>query len=194
MLVSKPCLILIRTNTIVSCTSDADLYETIENTKNYTDGMISGNNSRIAIFSDGSVVHIGDVFITSKSDIYRISHALASDDAVSSNDVNPFKESPSVRQFHIYHATGPDAFTPVEVQPRKYDGSVYAQSLHHAFNLAQKDEDWGYTGSRSTCVGDVIQDNDKFYMVTGSGFELLPSEEDRKNECELNGFENQGLE
>ena len=99
------------------------------------------------------------------------------------------------RQFHIFHATGPCRFTPVEEQPRIYAGWINATSLENAFKLAQNDNhSWSFDDTRSTCVGDVIQDNDDFYMVTGSGFKLLQSMEDLKNECALNGLENQTAE
>jgi len=76
-------------------------------------------------------------------------------------------------QFHIHHATGPLKFTETKSQPRKYVGFVNATSLDEAFKKSQNlDEEWN-PGVRSTSVGDVIQDDDKFYLVKGIGFEEL---------------------
>ena len=134
-----------------------------------------------------------EIFKTRMYEYEKNSTAEQSDEqSAATVEDTPSAENNTLRQFHIYHATGPDAFTPVEAQPREYTGFVNAKNLAEAFRLAQHGStEWVvYGDARSTCVGDVIQDNDKFYMVTGSGFELLLSEEDRKNECELNGFEN----
>ncbi len=107
-----------------------------------------------------------------------------------------------MKQYHIFHATSPLRFTETEIQPREYAGFVYANSIEHAFILSQNNENVWNTANpcRSTSVGDVIQENDKFFMVCGQSFkELIEpeeelSEEDLKNECELNSLENQSNE
>lgn len=77
-------------------------------------------------------------------------------------------------QFHIYHSTGEDRFQEVEKQPRKYAGFVEAENLEEAFRKSQnEDSEWSNYETRSTSVGDVIQDDDKFYMVRGKGFKEL---------------------
>jgi hypothetical protein len=86
-----------------------------------------------------------------------------------------------MKQYHIFHATHPGLrFTETEIQPRQYVGFVEANSLEKAFEYAQNDHvDWAMNEVRSTSVGDVIQDDDKFFMVCGMGFkELIEPEED----------------
>lgn len=78
-----------------------------------------------------------------------------------------------MRQFHIHQAINP-TFTEDEVQDRKYVGFVEADNLEKAFEYAQNDHvDWCFNQVRSTSVGDVIQDDDKFYLVMGVGFKQL---------------------
>jgi hypothetical protein len=83
-------------------------------------------------------------------------------------------------QYHIFHSTGSNAFEEVEKQPRRYVGFVTANSLDEAFFLSQTDNsDWAMNEVRSTSVGDVIQQDDQFFMVCGTGFrELVEEEED----------------
>lgn len=85
-----------------------------------------------------------------------------------------------MKQYHIFHSVSPLMFTETEIQPRVYAGFVEADSLEKAFEYAQNDHvDWAMNEARSTSVGDVIQDHDKFYMVCGIGFkELVEPEED----------------
>ena len=85
-----------------------------------------------------------------------------------------------MKQYHIFHATSPLRFTETEIQPREYVAFVQADSIKKAFEYAQNDDvDWVMNEVRSTSVGDVIQDNDKFFMVTGTGFkELIEPEQD----------------
>jgi hypothetical protein len=78
--------------------------------------------------------------------------------------------------YHIFHATGPDKFSEVEIQPREYVGFVEADSLEDAFIKSQNQENpWNPVNPcRSTSVGDVIQNDDgEFHMVLGVGFRLL---------------------
>jgi len=96
-------------------------------------------------------------------------------------------------QFHIYHSIGINKFEEVENQPRVYAGFVEANSLEKAFEYAQNDHvDWCFNETRSTSVGDVIQGDDGFYMVCGTGFKLL--DDTSKNDSELNALENQTFE
>lgn len=79
-----------------------------------------------------------------------------------------------MQQYHIYQSTGINKFKEIEKQPRKYAGFVEASSLEKAFEYAQNDHvDWAINEVRSTSVGDVIQADDGFYMVCGTGFKLL---------------------
>lgn len=83
--------------------------------------------------------------------------------------------------FNIYHAVGPEKFTETEDQIRIYVGHVMTDSLEDAFRLSQNLEtSWNpESPCRSTSVGDVIEYNNKFFMVCGNGFrELLEPEED----------------
>ncbi len=85
-----------------------------------------------------------------------------------------------MKQYHIFHAISPLRFTETEIQPREYAGFVQANSIEKAFEYAQNDHiDWAMNEVRSTSVGDVIQDGDKFFMVCGTGFkELVDPEEE----------------
>jgi len=85
-----------------------------------------------------------------------------------------------MKQYHIFHATSPLRFTETQIQPREYVGFVQADSIEKAFEYAQNDHvDWAMNEVRSTSVGDVIQDGDKFFMVCGTGFkELVDPEEE----------------
>lgn len=79
--------------------------------------------------------------------------------------------------YHIYHSTGENVFTETEDQPREFVGTVEADSLQGAFVASQNiDEEWNLEKDvRSTSVGDVIQEEEKVYMVCGRGFKLLDS-------------------
>lgn len=85
-----------------------------------------------------------------------------------------------MKQYHVFHCTSPLRFTETEIQPRQYVGFVQADSLEKAFEYAQNDHvDWAMNEVRSTSVGDVIQDYDKFFMVLSVGFkELIEPEQD----------------
>ena len=80
-----------------------------------------------------------------------------------------------MKQYHIFHTIIQSRFPERKIQARKYAGFVNATSLEEAFQLSQNFElPWNiYTPCRSTSVGDVIQDDNKFYMVCGTGFEEL---------------------
>jgi hypothetical protein len=79
------------------------------------------------------------------------------------------------RQFHIFHAIGENKFKEVEFQEREYVGFVHATSLEEAFKKAQNtNKSWNEQSKcRSTSVGDVIQDNDKFFLVCNQDFKEL---------------------
>ena len=87
--------------------------------------------------------------------------------------------------------------------------TLLAHNLEEAFRLSQNDfsKEYSALGIRSTSVGDIIVDirNEKHYFVKGVGFEEIPHTvtsyidwgehlEELRNECELNGLENQGIE
>lgn len=78
-------------------------------------------------------------------------------------------------KYHIHHSTGINKFEEVEKQPREYAGFVIANSLDDAYMKSQNmEEPWNtFYPCRSTSVGDVIQDGDKFFMVCGIGFREL---------------------
>jgi hypothetical protein len=80
-----------------------------------------------------------------------------------------------MRQYHIYHCTTELAFTEKQTQPRTYAGYVDADSLETAYQKSQNlTEPWNTVfPCRSTSVGDVIQGEDGFYMVSGVGFTKL---------------------
>jgi hypothetical protein len=86
-----------------------------------------------------------------------------------------------MKQYHIFHCVSSLRFTETEIQPREYVGYVETNSLEEAFKLSQNfDSAWNPTNPcRSTSVGDVIQDDDKFFMVCKMGFkELIEPKED----------------
>ena len=91
-----------------------------------------------------------------------------------------------MRQFHIFHSTeAGKRFEEIDVQPRIYAGFVNAKSVEDAFKLAQNDcNEWADNNQRSTSVGDVIQDDDKFFMVLGIGFKELIQPEDNREPAE----------
>lgn len=78
-------------------------------------------------------------------------------------------------QFHIYHAVNP-TFTSEFEQTREYAGFVEAESLEEAYQASQNLTDqWNPTNPcRSTSIGDVIQDDEDFYVVAEIGFIQLP--------------------
>lgn len=83
---------------------------------------------------------------------------------------------PMLSMFHIYHCIEKQyMFTDRERQTRKYVGSVMAKDLDDAFRMAQNDfnEDYRKYKVRSTSIGDLIQDDYGFYMITGIGMKLL---------------------
>lgn len=79
-----------------------------------------------------------------------------------------------MKQYHIFHSTGVDMFKEIKKQPRQYAGYVEAESLEAAYCHSQNpDPQWEYAQTRSTSVGDVIQEDDRFYMICSMGFEEL---------------------
>lgn len=80
------------------------------------------------------------------------------------------------RLFMIHHAIKP-VFDETVYQKREYVNAVRATSLEEAFQLSQNDfnDNWStdIKPLRSTSVGDIIQDDDKFFLVCGQGFREL---------------------
>jgi hypothetical protein len=118
---------------------------------------------------------------------------------------------PSVNEYTINHECK------VPLYKYKHVYSVDADSMEEAFRKAQNDFNPEYEalGIRSTSVGDVIQSIVDFewavcHVVTGKGFmqrpdvewlysfqeaeDFIRNMEDLKNECDLNGLENQSPE
>jgi hypothetical protein len=81
-----------------------------------------------------------------------------------------------LKVYHIFLAVNSSAlFTEEQFQIRKYVATVVARDLEEAFKLAQNDFNPEYASKkqRSCSVGDLIQDNEGFYMVCSSGFKLI---------------------
>ena len=100
--------------------------------------------------------------------------------------------------YTIYHSIGVDRFNDTIYQPRIVAGTVQAESLSEAFRKSQNLEgDWNKENPcRSTSVGDMIVVNGEYYVVIGMGFKktdyvdfLELSEEEKEDECKLNGYE-----
>ena len=86
------------------------------------------------------------------------------------------KHFPPEREFLIWHCINPK-FTEEVFQLREVVGSVEATTINEAFFYSQNiDDSWLNSDIRSTSVGDVIQDREKFYLVKNIGFELLDAE------------------
>lgn len=79
-----------------------------------------------------------------------------------------------MKEYHILHAVLP-SYTDEPQQERKHVGSVVAASLEEAFIKSQNlERHWNkHKPCRSTSVGDVIQDGDVDYVVSGVGFNIL---------------------
>lgn len=78
------------------------------------------------------------------------------------------------KMFHVFLTINPH-FEEQENQPRKYAGTVIAENLEQAFVKAQNlERHWNPDKPcRSASIGDVIQENDKSYLVCGIGFREL---------------------
>lgn len=78
-------------------------------------------------------------------------------------------------KYTIHHATGEYRFTETEAQERKIVGTVEAESLNGAYYKSQNLLDnWNKEEPcRSTSVGDVIQEDSKFFLVCGLGFKEI---------------------
>lgn len=98
-------------------------------------------------------------------------------------------ESPDLKEYRVYHSTSEHRFTEVEEQRRVFVGTVKAENLEEAFRKSQNDLDtyWSNIGVRSTSVGDVLESDEGFYLVIGTGFKLLDVMS--KNESEQNSIE-----
>lgn len=75
----------------------------------------------------------------------------------------------------IWHTTGPDRFLEIKNQPRILAGSMDVHTLTDAFTRSQNfDDHWNPNHPcRSTSVGDVIQNDEGYFMVAGFGFTKL---------------------
>jgi hypothetical protein len=82
-----------------------------------------------------------------------------------------------LKMYHIYHCMNKKyMFTENEHQPRKYIGFVMANDIEEAYSKCQNDHnslDYIKYNVRSLAIGDIIQDNYGFYMVTNQVFKLL---------------------
>jgi len=85
-------------------------------------------------------------------------------------------DSDQLKLYHIFLAVeSSSTYTEEEFQIRKYAATVIAKDLEEAFKKSQNDfnPDYAKKNVRSCSVGDLIQDNDGFYMVCASGFKLI---------------------
>jgi hypothetical protein len=87
-----------------------------------------------------------------------------------------------MKQYHIFHTIIQSRFPERKIQARKYVGFVNADSLEEAFVESQNTEEhWNPTNPcRSTSIGDIIQDDNEFYLVCSMGFELLEEPQDER--------------
>lgn len=78
------------------------------------------------------------------------------------------------KHFYIFHAVQP-TFTEEPKQQRKYAGTVVAENLQEAYAKSQNnDRHWNTKKPcRSTSVGDVIQEGDNNFLITGTDFVAL---------------------
>jgi hypothetical protein len=81
-----------------------------------------------------------------------------------------------MKTFFILHVVIP-TFNEEPNQNRKCVGEVKATCLEEAYFKSQNlDRHWNFKKPcRSTSIGDVIQVDDKDFMVASSGFQLLNS-------------------
>lgn len=88
--------------------------------------------------------------------------------------------------FNIYHAVGPDKFTANPDQIRLYAGHVQAETLEQAFYLSQNLDfvSWNSLNPcRSTSVGDMIETDNRWFLVSDTGFieQFYEDEEPRED-------------
>ena len=80
--------------------------------------------------------------------------------------------------YFILHPMGGELNTKCEqlVYEFQHVALVTADSLEQAFVKAQNDfnDDYAAHGHRSTCVGDIIENDSEFYMVMPLGFAKVP--------------------
>jgi hypothetical protein len=82
-----------------------------------------------------------------------------------------------MRKFHIFHCVHP-SFNEDYDQLRDYEATIEASSLQDAYVKSQNLTEEGWNGaieSRSTSVGDLIQDaeTEEVFMVMGFGFKSM---------------------
>ena len=83
--------------------------------------------------------------------------------------------------WNIFHCINPTFSEDIE-QERSYEGSVEAESLQDAYIKTQNLDEYGWNGdveSRSTSVGDLIQNDDteEIFMVMDFGFKAIGHQE-----------------
>jgi len=82
-----------------------------------------------------------------------------------------------MRTFNIFHCVNP-SFNEDFDQLRDFEGTIEAESLEDAYIKSQNLDEYGWNGaveSRSTSVGDLIQDveSEEVFMVMGFGFKSM---------------------
>lgn len=84
----------------------------------------------------------------------------------------------SQKSYTIWHPLGNVINHECSLREHDYQpvGNVNAYTKEQAFIYSQSfSSQWEDKLIRSTCVGDIISDGDKYYMVKGMGFkEILP--------------------
>jgi len=90
-------------------------------------------------------------------------------------DIGVENPQPANNLYHIFLSVETDKmFTEEEYQVRRYAATVIASDLEDAFRQAQQENpDYAEKRVRSCAVGDLIQDQEGFYMVCASGFKLI---------------------
>lgn len=83
-----------------------------------------------------------------------------------------------MKRYYIFHCTSTMMFREIRIQPRRCMGYVEANSLDQAYKLSQNILDpWQYWNKtdpcRSTSIGDVIQCDNEFHMVSFIGFKII---------------------
>lgn len=87
------------------------------------------------------------------------------------------------REFGIYHNTNTlttfkDTLKEGQRRDYKFIGTIIAKDLDEVWRLSQNDfghEEYIKFGARSLSVGDMVLDDNDFYLVKGIGFEYLLS-------------------
>lgn len=80
-----------------------------------------------------------------------------------------------LKSFHYYLCTDENKmFKQIETQPRIYVGTLMAKDLNDAFVRGQNENpEYKAFNNRSVSVGDMILEDNNFYMVCGIGYKLV---------------------